>query len=745
MAKKILETPSTLKPQPPRGLPRWILVLGAMFVGLGLLVLAAPFFIPWDKVKAKVVEQGTQALGRELSIGSIDLGLLTGVHVKDVRLANAKGAFSAQPLFANADAKVSLSLLSLLTGRVVIDSIRFQKPTLLLETDTGGHSNLESLGGASAPAPATASGGAPAAGATGGFPVLVNEFIIEQGDVIVRDRRKGTETAIHGLDVKLTGISLAAAGASRLEASLTAVVEGKAIPVKLVSDFKLDPIAGSVDIQSFVLTLPALSARLKGTVKGLQQPQADLGLDVEVALDALDQLLPPSVQKSLPPELKTSGRLALALKLKGPLKLPQALQLEGALNFEKVAATYGSYPALSDLQGSLSFDKAGAELPALTLKLGGDPLTLAVKARWGDLGNVTGGAAKLKADVKISLKSPKLNLDPLLAAGSGAKAQDAPAAATAAPAPNGGLSDLRTLVSKGLSLSFDVDVDAVSAQGFKTGKLVERLRLQGQKLSTSTDLDLYQGHLAERSAVDLGAVGPAYRVQLQLQGLALQPLVDDLAAGDPKNAGLQQIKGKVSGRLSLKADLRGKGLDEPARTRDLAGKASFQLADGVIRKTDLQEQLAAAIPDPQTQAVLRGDITFSNAVGEVELAGPRRTLKSFTLGSGSDWRGGILFAQASGTLVKDGPVDLRITPHFNPAQVHVGGDLGKAFEDSRGWPTFDYIAYAGPTQAQAKADFTAGLKKAAVKAVTDQVQKAVQDKAGDALKQLPGLNKLFGQ
>ena len=743
MPKKILATPSKMKSRPRRGLPRWAWAVAAAVALFGLAVLVAPFLIPWDKVKAAVVAQGSQALGRQLSIGAIDLGLLSGVQVKDVSLANAGGDFSHQPLFANADAQVSVSLWSLLSGRVVINSIRFVKPSLLLETDRAGRSNLAGLGGGSfATASPKAAPTAPAAAAS--FPVVVNEFVIDQGDVVIRDRQKGTETAIHGLDLKLTGLSLAAAGASRLEASLNAVVQGKAIPVALVSDFKLDPATLAVDIRSLTLTLPAVVAHLKGGIQG-QASQADLDLNVTVDLRALDRLLPPSTLQSLPPDLKLGGGLALAIKLKGPLKLPQALALAGTLDFDQVQAQVGSYPAVSGLQGRLSFDKAGADLPALTLKLGGDPLTLALKARWGDLGNLAGGAAKLKADVQVQVTSPRLNLDPLLAAGSGGTPSSAAGAGNTSPAPHGGLADDRALVSKGLTLSFDVDADSVLAHGLKTGKLVERLRLRGQKLVTATDLDLYRGHFSERSAVDLGQLGPVYRTQIQLKGLDFGPLVDDLAAADPKDLKLQQLKGKVSGSLGLRADLRGKGLADPARTQHLAGTASFQLTDGVIHKTDLQERLAEAIPDPSTQAVLRGDLRFSNAVGQLAFAGPRTTLKSFSLGSGKDWRAGVLFAQASGTLVKNGPVDFHITPHFNPAQVHVGGDLGHAFEDSRGWPTFDYVSYAGPTLDQAKADFSAGLRKAATKAVSDKVRSLVQDKAGAVLKQVPGLNKLFGQ
>jgi AsmA protein len=792
MSKKILNTPHLLAaPKARRGLPLWAMVAGALVLLLGLAAVVTPFFIPWDRLKGEATVAASQALGRELGIGPIEVSLFSGVHIKDLRLANAKGGFSDQALFTNADAKVDVSLLSLLTGKLVINSITFIQPHLLIETNAKGVSNLSGLGTQAAPAsgtPATSTSrkgssasarsagdsAAPAAGATatvGGatFPAVLESLVIQDGDLTLRDRRKGTESAIHGLNVNLQGISLDAAGASRLRVSLDAVLEGKTIPLSLDSSFSLDLAHQGVDIRSMEIKAPALDATLSGTVKDFNKPSVDLAVKGALDLAQLAGLLPPSLLASLPPDLKTKGGLKLELTAQGALARPEAIAVKGSLSFDQVGASYGSYPALGGMDGTMSFDRAGVDLPALNFSLGGDPVSVALKAHWGDLSHISGPTASMKADVSYSVRAHKLNLDPILAisapdkgaggaaaaqsaSGEGAAASPAAGAGSGARSSGRGLPSYAAQVPRGLSLDGRVDVDSMSADGLTTGKLTQRLLLSRQRLSSTTDLQLYGGRLHERSSVDLSQAGPVFASSLGLDGLDLHALIDDAASSSP-NSKLAQLKGKVDGKLSFSADVKGRGLAQPWVLDNTVAKADFEFKDGVIRKTDMQERLASVIPHPQTQQLLRADIKFAEAKGLIQYSARRMTLKSFDLGSGSDWRGGDEYVQASGILDLDKDLDFKIVPHFNPAADNIGGDLGRAFQDDKGWPTYDYIEYSGPSAKEAKASFTAGLKKAASKAVAqhvDQVKQvarqAVQKNAGSLLKKLPGgLNKLFGQ
>jgi AsmA protein len=731
-----------------------ILIAGGVAALMGAAVLAAPFFIPWDKVKDQAVTEASKALSRELSVGAVEVGFFTGVRVRDIRLANAAGpGFSRQPLFSVADAKLNVSLLSLFTGKVVINSITFVKPQILVETDPQGLSNLAGLGG-EAKAPAKKAAPKAEKADAKPLPLVVAALVIEDGDIVIRDKQAKTETAVKGLDLKLLGLSLAAAGGSRLELDLVAEVEGKKIPLNLVSNFKLDLKGDSLDIRSLDATAPAVAVSAKALINGLSKaPSVDGGVMVELKLADLAKLLPPSQLKQLPGELKSGGTVRLNVQAKGGMADLKAMDLKAQLAFVGVDLAYGAYPGLSGLQGTLSVDKAGADLPALDFKLGGDPATLGLKARWGSLDNLLGGAAKLKADVELTLKAAKLNIDPVLAI---ALAEDTPAdiARKAAEAKDLRVPDLRASVPAGLTFKSLIEVGALEARGLKTGALKQQVQLKGRVLQSSSDLGLYSGQFWERTRADFNTLGPVWTMQTGLTKLDFAPFIADAATLAPDNATLKELNGKLTGSLGFKADLKGKAFTRGLRFRNLSADGSFFMKDGVLKSLSVKQKLADVIPHPQTQALLRSDIAFANAVGEFSHGGGRTELKRFTLGTGDDWRGGDIMVQASGFMVSGAQVDFKVTPRFNPARVRLDGALGDAFNDKAGWPSYDHIAYYGPTSKEAKADFKAGLQKAAkqvvdkkVEAAKQQAQEAVQqkvqEKAGELLKQLPG--GLFGR
>lgn len=734
-------------------IPRSLAVAGALLVLLALATMVAPFFIPWDKIKDEAVAAGSRALGRELAIDKIEVSLFSGVHIRNLRLANATGGFSEQALFTNADAKVDVNLLSLLTGKLVINSITFVKPQVLIETNARGISNLQGLGGPSeAPSPGNAPAQKSLATATVGgrtFPAVLLALVIQDGDVVLRDRQKGTETAIHGLNIKLQGLSLAAAGDSRLEADMAAEVQGKQIPLSLTCDFKLDMAREKVDIDSFELKAPALDATMTGSVQGFQRPVVDVGVVAGLDLAHLAGLLPPSALAQVPPDLKTGGGLTLNLSAQGAMDDPEELSVKGGLSFKDVSAAYGSYPALAGMDGTMHFDRGGVDLPELSFQLGGDPATLAFRAQWGNLANILGPRGSMKADISYTLRSPKLDMDPILGVAGGNGNAASPAAGSAAG--SGGLPNYAKSVPRGLSVEGAIYADSVVADGFTTGRLVQRISLRRQRLSSATDLVLYQGRAYERSVVDLSQAGPVFRSSLGVSGLAFRGLMDDAAATAAAGSTLAQLKGKVDGTLGITASLQGRGLSEAALLDNARGGVNFRFADAVVHKTNVQERLASAIPYPKVQDFLRSDIKFSMAEGTVLYSDRRATLKRFNLGSGRDWRQGSLFVEATGSMVPGGALDFKIVPHFNPSLDLVGGDLGRAFQDGSGWPTFDYIEYSGPTTKAATADFSAALSKAAGKALSQHMgqieqaaQQAIQQKLGGL--QLPaGLNKFFGQ
>jgi len=501
MGKKI---PKAFSEPRVRRFPAWLIFVFCAVILPMLAALLALRCFPWTRLKNEAAAAGSRALGRELSIGSVDVGLFSGLRVQDITIANAPG-FGAQPLFSAPEARVDVSLLPLLAGKVLINSVTFVQPQFLFETNAQGVSNLQGLGAAPDPslspkedASASSSHGPPPVLGASSSPdpdaspnintnvnmnVLLAALVIQDGTVTMRKLRQGTESDIQGLNGRLTGFSLAAGGVSRLEMEMSAQVQGKQIPLSLLSDFELDLADQRLQIISLDLKAPALGLTLTGTVEHFSKPVADLRLTAEMDLKKLPELLPPS------------GNSLFA-------------QWQGKLE----------------------------------------------------------GILSVQAHVKVERSSQPLVLD-------------------------------RTWIGAG-----------------------------------------------------------------------------------------------------------------------------FEIKDGVVHRTMMQNRLADAVPYPAIQGLLRSDITFSTARGQLVYGARRVKLRDFVLGSGADFRGGPECIEASGTMAQDQGLDFKIILHFNPSLGFPKGDVTKAFEDDKGWPTFDYIEYSGSTFNTAKADFTQGIQKAASNALQRLLQ-----------------------
>src|SRR5690606_15978443 len=124
-----------------------VAILALTAVGAaGYFVVRSAF--PPEKVAELVREHGTKALGRDVSVEGVSLGvcLRLKVEVRGVSLAHDSG-FSAEPARSLARLDFAVSCLPLLRFSPVIHVIRLVEPDILFEADASGRNNLQSLGG----------------------------------------------------------------------------------------------------------------------------------------------------------------------------------------------------------------------------------------------------------------------------------------------------------------------------------------------------------------------------------------------------------------------------------------------------------------------------------------------------------------------------------------------------------------------------------------------------------------------
>lgn len=110
-----------------------------MFISLIAIV---HYFLTEERVKALVIPQAENALGREVAIGDIKIGLLSGITIRDFLVKEADG----QTNFVNTKAFVlSYKLLPLLQKKLVISEIRFDEPSVQIIRDRKGLFNFSTL------------------------------------------------------------------------------------------------------------------------------------------------------------------------------------------------------------------------------------------------------------------------------------------------------------------------------------------------------------------------------------------------------------------------------------------------------------------------------------------------------------------------------------------------------------------------------------------------------------------------
>jgi AsmA protein len=131
------------RPKGARGMNK---ILRNSLIGVGavvVLVAAAPFLVPLDAYRNRIESAALGATGRDFRIdGPLRLTFFPhfGVRANDVTLANVPGG-RARVMVAVGDINLSIKVLPLLTGRVALDKIVLNQPTIALEVDRDGNPN----------------------------------------------------------------------------------------------------------------------------------------------------------------------------------------------------------------------------------------------------------------------------------------------------------------------------------------------------------------------------------------------------------------------------------------------------------------------------------------------------------------------------------------------------------------------------------------------------------------------------
>jgi AsmA protein len=157
----------------------------AVLLVVGLTVMVR-FYLTDERIKALVVPPVEKALGRQVEIGAISVGLFSGITLKDFAVKEAEGLAGLD--FVSVGAFVlRYDLIPLLHKELVIKEITLEHPTIRIVRDAKGVFNYTSLAVLKKPEQGAAKKSSAGAAVTLPIPITVEAVKVLQARVEVAD------------------------------------------------------------------------------------------------------------------------------------------------------------------------------------------------------------------------------------------------------------------------------------------------------------------------------------------------------------------------------------------------------------------------------------------------------------------------------------------------------------------------------------------------------------------------------
>jgi hypothetical protein len=547
-------------------------LLTALAIAAGLLLvllLALPYIVSLDSVRARILAAAESSLHRKVEAGAIRLEIFSGLGFRLEKLTVRNRPGWQTPALASVDRlSVKVAFWPLLSRRVEVKRIVLEGPTVSIERDPKGKLNV---GGALEPAPA---GGAARSVAA----LLVSRLQISRGRLLFVDRKVSPkETITIALD-DLTGE---------------------------ISDVGPTS-AARFDIAGRFLNETLRNLELKGTV-GPPDPERGLGQAPLHATFAAKKL----ALSWLQPYLGTSvnfdpgvfsidgtaeGAISGVLKLAGNLSLAPPAASSAVPSIEGRFAMQLDWPA-----GTLEVAKSPLSIAKLPLTAEGKIDGLRATPRLDleiatpgevPLDTVTGLprlAGSLPADVKLSgrarleasIAGPFADLTTQASVDAAPFSVDrGEEALLAAPAVRA------TLASRGKEpLTGRITAPSGNFQKLPFENLEADWSWDKGALTLTPALRAFGGALSGRVEADLSHPKSESHVSLDVQGVQAQPLVESLTS----------MRNVLAGALTAKMSAASRGLTWDDFSKTARGEGRMSLADAELKTVELMPQVASTL------------------------------------------------------------------------------------------------------------------------------------------------------
>ncbi len=634
-------------------------LLLTLALGAGILlalVIALPYIVSLDSVRARILGAAEASLHRGVEAGPIRLEIFSGLGAGIEKFTVKNGPGWETPALASIDRlSIKLAFWPLLSGRVEVRRVVLDGATMTIERDPSGKLNVSDL---IAPAPGGGEQAAPPAAAA----VLVSRLEFSRCRFLFVDRKVSPEqtvtVSLDDLMGEISDVGPTTAAHFELEARLLAdagrnlSLEGTFGPPVSGKSLGEAPLAAKFAARGLVL------ARLKPYLGASGVDPGILSLDSGIDGVMLGTLriaggfsyVPPQSGSRIPP---IDGKLAMSLDWPG-----------GSLLIEKSAVTVAKLPLTAEgrIEGL-------HEAPRLDLRV----------ATQGDapLDAVTGLAGTLPAGVKLSGRV-RLN------ASVEGRVSELSAHASADAAPF-------TVSRAGESLFFASSLRATLASAGK-GPMNGRITAPSGKLQSLPFEDLaadwtwdkgaltlspalrsFGGTIRARVEADLSHPKSESRASLDVQGVQAKPLAEAFTS----------MRNVVSGTLALKASLASRGLTRDDVAKTGRGEGRLSITDAELKSLELLPKVTGAlsavgrIAGFQTPASLEST-RFSKLETGLRLSDGRVATPGLTLSG----RG--IIATADGSIGLDRTLSYRGRVLLGPEIMKSFGNAGRYLADAQG-------------------------------------------------------------
>jgi AsmA protein len=525
---------------------KWLgLALGGIIVLLVLAALLLPALVNLDRYRGVLASRVSKALGREVTLGSLQVDLWGGLgaEAKGIQIAQAPGSGS-EP-FVSADAlRVRVQFLPLLQGQVKVSAAVLDRPRIrLLHTRDGRWSVDDLIKAQATPPPGKSPAEAPRPGKApllGGL--LLNEVAVKNGEITLVDQARSP-----GFTLILTDLDL------------TVRQGNPSAPLEVRSQARIGGIG---------------SGRLESTGKiSLAEPDSPV-LDMTVTLRDVD-VGPWQVLFLTGGGTKLSGPLSMEAKVSGAI--PRAAFV-GNVNLKPVTIQIGDmFRKAAGEDASVSLEgrreDQGMNLPKFSILLKDAKVDGSLRIPDLNVPRVT-----------FAVTSAKVDLDNLLAKPPAKSAWLAPAIAQAATAPRP-VVEART-GGPNLAAQGRVNIGDLKYQGFSFNAFQADLRYQDGVLQLpDVQANLANGKIRANGEVDLRPKLPRIALTSTLDRLATEPLVKALALGS----------WTLQSTLTLDGKMGFTGLSRPEILGSATGDGSVLLKDGRVNGYKPLDRLSEVI------------------------------------------------------------------------------------------------------------------------------------------------------